>query len=98
MKLVRSGRSSSRFDSDPEALAWAREKIQRRIDHYRDWQTKTLASGNLVANRTWRIVATTMERDFIGAGGCVVGAFDERLPQFAQALALHQSSSDAASD
>lgn len=72
------------YDADPDALAWARAKIQRRIDHYRDFERQAKEKGT--DSEIWRNIAWSMERDFIGAGGCVIAAFDERLPQYADLL------------
>lgn len=65
----------SRFDFDPEALAWARAKIQREYERARDMERKS-AEPTL-----WRFLANALRRNLIGGTGCVIGAFDERLPQ-----------------
>lgn len=74
-----------RLDSDPEALAWARDKIMRRIEHYRKFERQATERGTSDPKQ-WRMLAWSMERDFIGGEGCVVAAFDERLPEFVKAL------------
>jgi hypothetical protein len=71
------------YNSDPGAITWARAKIQRRVDLYRDWEHQAHERGDADRARQWRIVAAAMERDFLGVGGCVIAAFDERLPTFA---------------
>jgi hypothetical protein len=75
----------SRYDSDPEALAWAREKIQRRIEHYRKFERQAAERGTSDPD-SWRRIAWAMERDFIGGEGCVIAAFDERLPDLVKLL------------
>jgi hypothetical protein len=64
------------YNSDPAAIAWARAKIQRRADHYRDWEKQARAQGETERANQWRMVAQCMERDFLGSGGCVIAAFD----------------------
>lgn len=71
-----------RFDSDPDALAWARARVQQRIDHYQRFELDDLNDGNTDRATQWRVVANCMDRDFIGGEGCVIAAFDERLPSF----------------
>jgi hypothetical protein len=68
----------SDFDRDPEAIAWARTKIQHAVD---------LADRGAREAKTeeqrekWRHAAWFMRQRFLGPGeGCVITAFDERLP------------------
>lgn len=68
-----------RFDHDPEALAWARDKVQHCLDKYRGFEAKRLADG--VTPQPYRAIAHVLARDLIGGEGCVIAAFDERYPQ-----------------
>lgn len=78
--------ADSRFDSDPAALAWARRKVQRDIDRCTRWHAESIDRG-LDSAETWRRLANHMRRTFIGGEGCVIAAFDERLPQVREQLA-----------
>ena len=69
-----------RFDTDPEALAWARAAVQRRIDHYRGFEAQARDSGGDEQASRWRRVANLLHMDFVGGTGCVIAAFDERRP------------------
>lgn len=78
--------SFSRFDSDPEALAWARAKVQAYIDQLADWARQASereASAKAQGIAVSRLLA---ERRLIGGRGCTIGAFDERLPAYRAAL------------
>lgn len=69
----------SRFDRDPDALAWARAKLQREIDWANDMIKQ--CDGDAEKARPYKAIRWAIRRDLIGQGGCVVAAFDERLPQ-----------------
>jgi hypothetical protein len=75
------------YNSDPAAIAWARAKIQRRVDHYRDWERQARERGDVARADQWRKFAWFLEHDFLGDNGCVVAYFDERLPTLAPILA-----------
>lgn len=76
----------SRFDRDPEALAWARTKVQDEIDRCRKFAESARAAGQPEQSEMWRRLANRMQRMFIGGEGCVMGYFDERLPALARAV------------
>lgn len=76
----------SRYDTDPEALAWARTKVQDEIQRCRKFAESARAAGEPEQSEMWRRLANRMERTFIGGEGCVIGYFDERLPDFAKAV------------
>lgn len=78
-----------KFDGDPEALSWARAKVQRRIDHYRGFEARARETGR--DGELWRKIARSLERDFIGGEGCVIASFDERLPSLVEQMAQPQS-------
>lgn len=70
-----------RFDHDPAALAWARAKVRRNIDKLRRWQATDAANGEEDRSKRWRSMANHLHRTFVGGEGCVIAAFDARLPQ-----------------
>jgi hypothetical protein len=74
--------TENRFDRDPEALAWARAKIQRRADLYAEWERKAKAEGDAEKMLHWRRLKNVLHRDFIGGEGCVITGFDARLPEY----------------
>ena len=74
----------SRFDSDPDALAWARQKIQREIDRFADWERRATEKGNPDQAMQWRKMKNMLVRQFVGTGGCVIAGFDERLPAYVE--------------
>jgi hypothetical protein len=74
------------YDRDPEALAWARAKVQHEIDRCRGFHQSALAAGKSEQAESWRRYANRMERSFIGGEGCTIAAFDARRPQFADAI------------
>jgi hypothetical protein len=69
------------YDRDPAALAWARAKIQREIDRMVDFERQATERGTSDPKR-WRMFGNLLRRQFIGGQGCVIAAFDERLPQY----------------
>lgn len=75
----------SQFDRDPEALAWARTKVQDYIDQLARWQEEANERGAAAKALGFGSARILAQRHFIG-GGCVIGAFDERRPDIARAL------------
>ena len=69
------------FDRDPEALAWARKKLQSEIDRADKFVADAKKIRNPEAARTWRVIGNHLRRSFIGGTGCVIAALDERLPE-----------------
>jgi len=69
----------NRFDKDPEAIAWARGKIQATVSRYVAFATRASAEGRLGDAAAWRRTADEVRRDLLGQGH-VIGSFDERLP------------------
>jgi hypothetical protein len=78
-----------KYDTDPEALAWARERVQGLIDKMRRFeeQAKHAVPDAPDRARQWRVFGNLLESDFIGGSGCVIAAFDERMVQLAPILA-----------
>jgi hypothetical protein len=68
------------YDRDPEALAWARAKVQCDIDRFRRFEQQARERGNPDLATQWRKFANFLQMDFIGGEGCSIAAFDERRP------------------
>lgn len=66
------------FDTDPEALAWARGKVQDYLDRLRQFENQALAEQGLVVVMACRNARLMAERHFLGDGNRTVGVFDER--------------------
>jgi hypothetical protein len=73
------------YDRDPEAIAWARRKIQDEIDRCRKFHTSALEAGKPEQAEMWNRLANRMQRTFMGGSGCVHAYFDERLPALRRA-------------
>jgi hypothetical protein len=70
----------SRFDQDPEAIAWARAKVQAEIDRADELATQAAAAGEADAAEQWAFLARTLRRIFLGdTRSSAWGQFDERL-------------------
>ena len=79
-------REFSRFDRDPEALAWARAKVQAYIDRLADFEEQARAKKDPATEMGCGISRLLAERHFLGDGGCVIGVFDERMPDYAKTI------------
>lgn len=87
----------TKYDSDPEALAWARARVQHTIDKMRRFERQAREQGTTDPEQ-WRKFGNMLEREFIGGQGCVIASFDERTPHFVKALAASgPPASDASS-
>jgi hypothetical protein len=76
----------SKYDYDPEALAWARVKVQAENGRCRKIAEQADAAHTTEQFELWRRQGNWLERTFIGDGSCVIARFDERLPEFAKAV------------
>ena len=72
----------SRFDHDPDALAWARAKVQQYIGYLADFERQATDMGDPNAAHAFRVVQAHMARQLTGCEGCTIAAFDERLPEW----------------
>ncbi len=75
----------TRYDSDPDALAWARGHVERVIGKYRRFEKEARDKGDAEKATQWRKFANLLQMELVGGTGCVVTAFDERSPQFVRA-------------
>lgn len=76
----------SHYDEDPEALAWARTKVQAYIDQLADFENQAKAKDDPRAATGCAVSRLLAERHFLGDGGCTIGAFDERLPEWTKRI------------
>lgn len=76
----------SKYDYDPEALAWARTKAQAYIDLLADFEQQAKTKRDPATATGCAVSRLLAQRHFLGDGGCVIGAFDERLPDFVKAV------------
>lgn len=76
----------SRFDTDPDALAWARAKIQQTVERAEQFEKHAAERGQADMAARWRLAAQVMRRDLLGGRGCVIAGFDERLPEITRRL------------
>lgn len=74
------------YDHDPAALAWARKKIHAQLDQFADFERQCRERGDHAKADAWRKAHRSLSNGLLGDGNCVIGAFDERLPQFADAV------------
>jgi hypothetical protein len=68
------------FDRDPEALAWARAKVQDYVDRLADFERQAKEKRDPATATGCAVSRLLAERHFFGDGGCVIGVFDERRP------------------
>jgi hypothetical protein len=68
-----------RYETDPKALAWAREAVQRQVDRCREFKAQATERGDAEGARSWHRHANLLEMQLLGSSGCVITAFDERL-------------------
>ncbi|MER7815612.1 hypothetical protein [Streptomyces sp. NPDC096153] len=85
----------ARYDRDPEAIAWARRKVERSVDMAEQGSREARLDDE--QRERWRFAAWFMRREFLGSGeGCVITAFDERLPEWTRRIeAAQQPGGDA---
>lgn len=81
----------SRFDTDPEAIEWARRKIKWAIRQAEHFEKQANNARNLKAGQRWHIVAGYMRRALLGGTGCAIAAFDTRLPEWVERVNAGES-------
>lgn len=78
---------TSRYDTDPEALAWARAKVQHYIDRLAKFEEQAAGNHRTDQARGLAVARRSAEQTLIGVdGSCTIGAFDERLPDFTRSI------------
>ena len=70
------------YDYDPDAIAWARARVQKLVDRYREFERQP---GN-TDPRQWRKFANLLEMELIGGSGCVIRPFDPRAAEMHKLL------------
>ncbi len=68
----------SRYDRDPDALAWARAKVTDLESRWRKFAESAAEAGHDDQADMWRYLANGVRNELIGGDGCVIAAFDER--------------------
>jgi hypothetical protein len=71
-----------RFDADPDAVEWAREKVKRLIERVERFERHANEAGTLEVGARWHLAAAFMRQTMVGEDGPVVAAFDRRLPSW----------------
>jgi hypothetical protein len=74
--------TASRYDRDPDALAWARAKVQHHLDRLVKFEQQADIRGDTDKARGLAIARRSTEQLLIGGQGCVIAAFDARLPEW----------------
>lgn len=87
-------RHTARYDIDPDALAWARAKVQHQLDRLATFEAHAAETGKTELAAGLSIARRSTEQLLLGGEGCVVGAFDERRP--AMFAADHAAPKEAA--
>jgi hypothetical protein len=68
----------SRYDADPGALAWAREKVANLESRWRKFGEAAASAGKDEQAGMWRYLANGVHSGLIGGEGGVIAAFDDR--------------------
>lgn len=72
--------AETRFDRNPDALAWARGHVERVAAKYEAFEAQARERGDEEQALQWHKYVSLLHREFIGGSGCVITAFDERCP------------------
>lgn len=78
-----------RYGSDPEALAWARSKVELALKRVEDMAKHLKSRGETeqaegYSGAQWRVASL-----LLGGEGCSVGAFDPRIADFYAMRCIH---------
>jgi len=68
----------SRYDRDPDALAWARARVANLESRWRKFSESAASAGKDDQAQMWRHLANGVRSGLIGGEGGVIAAFDER--------------------
>jgi hypothetical protein len=69
-----------KFDTDPEALAWARSRALKLAERFKSMETHCQQEGMHDKAQGWGGAIYLLEKNLIGGSGCTIAAFDERIP------------------
>lgn len=76
----------SPYDSDPEALEWARGKVEAVMAKLQRFERQSAERGDPDLSRQWRKFRNMLAMEFIGGEGCTIARFDRRMPTMVEAL------------
>jgi hypothetical protein len=71
---------TARYDTDPDALAWARTRVQHQLDRLAAFEEHATQSGKTDLAHGLSMARRSTAQLLLGGEGCVVGAFDARRP------------------
>lgn len=75
------------LDMNPAALAWARSKVEGLLTRFGNFERQCTEKGDPNGAKVWRLAAWSARGMLLGNGPCVIGAFDERLPEWKTRIA-----------
>lgn len=78
--------SVTRFDFDPEALAWARSKVEAERDRWRNSAQREGIDPEVAVR--YRRFSNLLDTQLIGGEGCVITPFDARRPDILRAVGV----------
>ena len=77
------------YGSDPDALAWARERVEKALGRVEDMADHLAGKGQDDKAEGYRGAAWRVRSLLVGGEGCSVGAFDERMADFYAMRCIH---------
>jgi hypothetical protein len=78
-----------KYGSDPEALAWARSKVEIALRRVEDMGNHLAEKGKPEKAEGYRGAAWRVRSLLVGGEGCSVGSFDERMADFYAMQCIH---------
>ena len=81
----------ARFDSDPEALAWARLKVQKAVSKAMRASRASRRAGDERRSAQWRFVGVFIDRELLTGDDKGLVAFDTRLPDYVARMAARRA-------
>lgn len=70
------------FDENQGAVDWARTKIMHHVERAARFSQEATTKNYPRRAKEWGKIARYMRQTLIGGQGCVIAAFDERLPAY----------------
>lgn len=71
----------TRYDYDPDAIEWARSRVEKLVSKYREFECMARNAGNQERAGQWRKFANLFEMELIGGTGCTIRPFDPRAAE-----------------
>jgi hypothetical protein len=78
-----------KYGSDPEALSWARERVEKALQRVEDMAAHLAEKGEVDKAEGYRGAAWRVRSLLIGGEGCSVAAFDGRMADFYAMRCIH---------